>query len=186
MNKTEQPEYRVFMSAKNRCNNPKNPDYRNYGGRGIRLLFQSYHEIIEDIGERPTKKHSIDRIDNNGDYMKGNIRWVTRLIQNNNKRKGFDGKEMLILALRMKYNAVRVSEILEISDYSVYAYLKSIGLRYPYHGSSHPFLITSEKDQKYIYFLHKECGITQVKLSQIFKVSPNTILKYCNRQRAEI
>jgi hypothetical protein len=84
--------YRMWLAIKHRCCNPKNPGYRNYGGRGIKI-YQGWLDdwrsfvcyIIDELGERPDGK-SIDRIDNDGDYVPGNLQWETRSGQNRNRR----------------------------------------------------------------------------------------------------
>lgn len=82
--------YRRLTAAKQRCENPQNPQYANYGGRGIRFRFQSITEaglyLIELYG-LPKRKMEIDRIDNNSDYAEGNLRFVTHTQNNQNKRQ---------------------------------------------------------------------------------------------------
>ena len=81
---------RTMKNAKQRCTNTSLPCYKNYGGRGIEFRFDSVEQatdwVIEHIGYRPSSKHSIDRIDVNGHYEAGNLRWATSKEQANNKR----------------------------------------------------------------------------------------------------
>jgi hypothetical protein len=79
------PEYHAYQHAKDRCENPKNAGYRNYGGRGIKFLFTSFAEFFAELGPRPRGK-SLDRIKNNGNYELGNVRWATWSQQNKNRR----------------------------------------------------------------------------------------------------
>lgn len=83
-------EYRSWMAMKTRCNNPNHRSYHNYGGRGIKVCgrrLKSFNNFLEDMGLRPTPKHSLDRVDNNGNYCKENCRWATYKEQCNNTRK---------------------------------------------------------------------------------------------------
>lgn len=88
-------ERKVYMDAKSRCCNPKLRCYPNYGGRGIEFRFKSYKEFIAHIGPRP-KGYVLDRIDNNGHYEIGNVRWVTWSESNTNKRNWTEVMRSLI------------------------------------------------------------------------------------------
>jgi hypothetical protein len=79
-------EYRRFIDARNRCTNPKNKAYKNYGGRGIKFLFESFEQFFAEIGPRPGLEYSLDRKENDGNYEPGNVRWATQSEQVNNRR----------------------------------------------------------------------------------------------------
>lgn len=90
------PEYVSWCSMKQRCTNPNHKFYENYGGRGIRVSDRwrygengqsGFECFIADMGRRPTPQHSIDRIDVNGIYEPGNVRWSTAKEQAANHRK---------------------------------------------------------------------------------------------------
>lgn len=79
------PEYTAYASAKNRCQNIRNAAYERYGGRGIKFLFPSFEEFLAAVGPRPDG-HSLDRIDVDGPYATGNVRWATSKQQARNRR----------------------------------------------------------------------------------------------------
>ena len=84
------PEYRTWLGMKTRCHNENDPNYVYYGARGIKVCSSwkdSFENFYEDMGERPSDNHSIDRIDVNGDYEPGNCRWATASEQRRNTRK---------------------------------------------------------------------------------------------------
>lgn len=84
---TQTVEYRTYHSAKNRCECETSNIYKYYGARGIEFNFKDYNEFLNEVGRRPSDKHSLDRIDNNGHYEVGNVRWTIHSEQMKNRRK---------------------------------------------------------------------------------------------------
>jgi len=82
------PEYTAWSSMVSRCTNPANKRYAQYGGRGIQVCarWRLFRNFLIDLGERPSNKHSLDRIDNDRGYEIGNCRWATPQEQQGNKR----------------------------------------------------------------------------------------------------
>lgn len=82
------PEYATWRRMKDRCTNPKNHKFYRYGGRGIRIAAEwhdDYPAFLSHIGPKPSIRHSVDRINNDGHYEPGNVRWALPHVQSLNQ-----------------------------------------------------------------------------------------------------
>lgn len=116
--KNPHPLYNTWMSMKDRCRNPNNRQWNDYGGRGITVCDRwktNFHAFVEDMGPRPVG-YSLDRIDNDGNYEPGNCRWASRQEQQLNQRRAVyvvvEGKKHRAIALA-RIAGVKTDTIIE-------------------------------------------------------------------------
>jgi hypothetical protein len=110
-------EFTAWAAMLDRCRNTNAPAFKDYGGRGIQVdpaWQESFAAFLAHIGPRPSTKHSLDRIDNNGNYEPGNVRWALKRTQNRNQRSNrqitYNGRTQSLAAwtdeLGLRYRAV--------------------------------------------------------------------------------
>jgi hypothetical protein len=121
---TKTPEYRALKTAIQRCCNKNIKAYPNYGGRGIRVCdkwVNNFQDFLNDVGPRPSSKHSLDRYpDNDGHYEPGNVRWATKAEQNENRRS-----TVWIECNGIRLNITKWAELLGINRRKVSFYHKT-------------------------------------------------------------
>ena len=83
--------YDRWFGQRSRCNNPNNKRYKSYGGRGIKFSkefddFSVWLKYVESLPNAYKEEYTIDRINNDGDYKRGNLRWVPRIVQAQNRK----------------------------------------------------------------------------------------------------
>lgn len=106
-NMTDTKTYACWSSMRGRCNQPNNPSYPRYGGRGIAVCkeWDDFSVFFADMGKRP-KGLTLERIDVNGGYNKANCKWATRMEQANNRRTShhvtYRGKQYTVAELARK------------------------------------------------------------------------------------
>jgi hypothetical protein len=96
--KTHSPEYRSWASMIARCENPKYHHFHRYGGRGIKICDNwrnSFENFLSDMGNRPSLSHTLDRINNDGNYEPANCRWATKLEQRHNQSRVIEFRRVM-------------------------------------------------------------------------------------------
>jgi hypothetical protein len=113
--RTSHPLYKLWHGMIRRCSDPKHKDYHRYGARGVSVCDRWYDFwlFLDDMGERPSVNHSVDRTDPNGNYEPGNCTWATPAEQARNKRNSVITKE---LADEIKRRAKKGQSVREIAD----------------------------------------------------------------------
>lgn len=127
LSKNTTAEYRAWKAMKKRCYNKSYVYYNEYGGRGIKVCdrwLNSFENFLEDMGKRPSNKHSLDRYPNvNGDYEPENCRWATQKQQCSNKRNNkwyeYNGQKMILSDWAIIFNAYpsNISKMLKIKSF---------------------------------------------------------------------
>jgi hypothetical protein len=126
-------EYSWATQARNRCRNPNCKAYPAYGGRGIEFRFativRAVRWVVANLGPRPTPRHTIDRIKNDGHYECGNLRWATWREQHRNRRNNVilsQGHAEFIRGLEaLSYNTKAIAASQGVSYEVVYAILQN-------------------------------------------------------------
>lgn len=109
-NLSKTPEYKIWAGMRTRCNNPKDTQYKYYGGRAISVCkeWDSFLTFLDDMGQKPFSKAQIDRVDNNGNYCKENCRWTTNAINNRHtSRTKLDNNK--VAEIRQLYSTGQIS-----------------------------------------------------------------------------
>ena len=140
---TKTPEYRIWNSMRDRCHNPKAKAYAFYGARGIEVCAQwlfSFKTFLQDMGPRPSRKHSIDRKDGTKGYSPENCRWATKAEQDRNKRDN-----IYVELNGQRYIASDIARKIGLNPTAFIARLKlgwplEAALRAPLHSKLHCYL----------------------------------------------
>ena len=114
--------YRKWHDIKRRCSDSRQPSYKNYGGRGIEMCeewkndFAKFYEYVSSLPNFNKPEYTLDRINNDGNYEPGNVRWATRLQQSRNRRPyknyvwlTYEGEKMCLAAMAKKYGIKEVT-----------------------------------------------------------------------------
>jgi len=133
-------EYNSWLTMKARCLNPRTPNYKNYGGRGITICSRwigedGFINFIKDMKDKPTKNHQIDRIDNDGNYELSNCKWSTRKEQMRNRRN----------SVFYEYNGVRKC----LAEWIEYLFENTSTMRWRLKKHNYNFQEVAEKYYKY-------------------------------------
>lgn len=165
---TSTSEYDIWRLMNRRCQNQKDKDYPQYGGRGVKVCDRwiganGFQNFLEDMGTRTSKSHSIDRKDVDGDYEPGNCRWATAKEQNRNKRNNrnltFQGRTQCLTAWaeEFKINRETLARRLD-AGWTIYAAASGMDQR--------PTLLTLGQETKSLSQWARETGISRSTLNR--------------------
>lgn len=170
-------EYNTYNAIKQRCYYTKNKYYLYYGGRGIKMCqrwLNGFDNFLNDMGRKPSKKHSIDRIDVNGDYCKENCRWADVREQSRNKRT----------SSVLEYNGIFKNKIdwakeLKTNTSSINWHLR--------HGKTFSEIIdyyseTLRRKKNYIYIKHNGMEKTKKDWAIFFGIRASTLQSKMDRE----
>ena len=118
---TEHPLFSIYLGIIARCEHPQRKEYKNYGGRGIKICPEwrnDFLRFVKDVGERPSDAHELDRENNNGNYEPSNVRWVTHKENQQNRRGVILNSDVVFIARKMfnrGFNAKNISDFFGIN-----------------------------------------------------------------------
>lgn len=171
------PLYKIWDGMKQRCYNSNNLDYSRYGGRGIIVCDRwknSFKNFFSDLLPQYKPGLTLDRINNNGNYEPGNVRWVTRLVQANNTRSKMEYKLNIPDNSPIYYpfdNLITLIEFSELTDIPLIV----VKYRYAQHPTAVDWIIHDDSDNRYYKWRNHRYNMTELML--ISGINYNTLKK---------
>jgi hypothetical protein len=188
--KLEKKSYQAFSDAKSRCNNANHARYKDYGERGIKFLLSNFQEMVDLIG-LASEGDCLDRIDNDGHYEDGNIRWTNYREQNKNKRTTtyyeYDGRNQTIEEWADEVGLPRTTLSHRIHGYGWdIATALTAPLQHKENVPDDPnkakYLPSLDQEKADLIRKLHEAGWTQEALAKEFNVKPASIWKIVHNQ----
>ena len=176
---TKTKEYQTWASMRNRV---------KYNYKANKLYFNrikvskswnnSFLNFFKDMGYAPSKKHSLDRIDNNGDYCKENCRWATNIEQSNNR-----SSNILIKYKNKEYTLLQLCNLLKLPYSTIRARIKNYNWSIE-KAINEPILknyIFSKNDIRKIRNLYFKNKVKQTQISKLYNVDSSTISRLISK-----